>query len=158
MCKYDTALYLWGMLDARRIIELGFEYGEEFDRSQVDKWLKGQNSSKAVRVMLAMMSAMSAGKAEKEDTLDAVRFTEEKRVVQEDMEAMKDDFHDEVIMANYRYDAPGAMDGWKWEGRKVQVCFRECVYSTKEYVEIGGCVSLEGDLVRLGHDGKFKLL
>ena len=145
------------MLTVRDVMEMGARYGEELDRSQVDKWLKGVNSSKAVRVMLAMMEAEMTGKTlEKPEAV--VEIVPEP--VRETVDGMipEDYGMEEVALAKFKYEAPGAEDGWKWDGRQLQVCFREQVFACKEYVEIGRCVSLEGDLIRLDFDGRFLML
>lgn len=149
------------MLTVKDVMEMGARYGEELDRSQVDKWLKGVNSSKAVRVMLAMMEAEMTG-----NTIRAT-FEKPEAVVEIVPEPIRETVADmipedygmeEVAMAKFKYEAPGAEDGWKWDGRQLQVCYREQVYACKEYVEIGRCVSLEGDLIRLDFDGRFLML
>lgn len=143
------------------VIDTGRRYGEEFDRSQVDKWLKGVNSSKAVRVMLAMMrrEALNRGDLvmpeEPDRVVEVKKEKVEAKVEAKPEEMVPEDYGlEEVALANFKYEAPGSRDGWKWDGRQLQVCYREQVYATREYVEIGGYVSLEGDLMRLDHDGK----
>lgn len=162
---YTAIGYICRMLTPKDVMDMGFAYGEEFDRSQVDKWLRGVNSSKAVRVMLAMMEdrlrkeklvpeltgnhGPQDGVYRKSVILEDVKHEDEAIVVEEEPD---------TVMANYKYEAPGAPDGWKWDLGKVQVCYNECVYATKEYVEVGGYVSLEGDLIRLKENGKFELV
>lgn len=192
MCNYYTRIYICVMADVKltnqMVMDTARRYGEEFDRSQVDKWLKGVNSSKAVRVMLAMMrrEALNRGDMVMPDEPEQVNTNDLRLVkpnekdlahveveihqladasgkVLSSVDVMKEDDPEEygleeVALANFKYEAPGSRNGWKWDGKQLQVCYKEQVYATREYVEIGGHVSLEGDLIRLDHDGKFVVL